>query len=243
MPNGPVDPSVWRFETGGGGWGNNQAQYYTDSSQNARIENGRMVIQANNESIQGYNYTSARLVTRGTFAPHYGTIVFEKVRMPGGAGTWPALWMWPATNKYSASDFSGGSPDLVNGELDIMEYVGASPGEINASAHAYNNYPGHNERSGQTVINDAENAEHDYSLQWTPTSLTFAVDGKPYYKLDKKPTDTAATWPYDQPYFLIMNLAMGGDWGGMNSQQYPPLGINDIKAPWRFTIGAVKYYK
>lgn len=186
MSNGSIDRSIWDFETGGGGWGNSQAQYYTDSSQNARIEGGRLVIEARHEAFKSYNYTSARIVSRSSFTPQYGTIVFGKVRMPTGVGTWPALWMWPSANKYTPQQLGGnGQADLANGELDVMEYVGAAPGEINASAHAYLNYPGHGVRAGQVIVPDVETAEHDYSIHWNQTTVEFAVDGKLYYVLQR----------------------------------------------------------
>jgi beta-glucanase (GH16 family) len=239
LPNGVLNSAIWRFETGAGGWGNNEVQNYTNKSTNVRIEDGHLVIEAKREALGDAQYTSARLTTKGAFAMQYGHLSINDVTLPRGAGTWPALWLWPVGAKYSATDMPGvGDQGLINGEIDITEYVGASPNEINASAHAYANYPDHNERSGQTVIDDTK--PHNFGFDWTPDSLTFSIDAKPYY-IVHNPHTGPANWPYDQPYFLVINVAMGGDWGGMAKDTYPPYGINDSSAPWRLKIGSISY--
>ncbi len=231
--------NIWHFEVGAGGWGNNQAQHYTNRPQNASIKPGKLTITALREDYSGSLFTSARLITRGSFEMKYGHLVFHDVLLPRGAGTWPALWLWPVGQAYSQGNVSGpGDKGLINGEIDILEYVGAAPNEANSSAHAYAHYPGHGERSGQMIIDDTK--PHTYTLDWTPESLAFGIDGKTYYTV-KNPHTGVADWPYDQPYFLIVNLAMGGDWGGMLKDRYPPFGVSNAYTSWQFSVGAITY--
>lgn len=240
QPNGPIDTSVWHFETGAGGWGNNEAQHYTDRPQNARIEDGKLVIRAAKE---GDTYTSARIVSRKSFTPQYGRLVW-RAKMAAGVGTWSALWLWPAGGgRYTQDSVSGGGNEgLVNGELDAVEHVGAMPTEINSSAHAYRHYPGHQVRAGQTIVGDATSTFHDYEMRWQPDSISFLVDGREYHRVDKAGAGVAG-WPYDQKYFLVINLAMGGDWGGMLRDTHSPLGINDAsQSGWRLEIQSIRYY-
>ncbi len=240
LPAGVLDSKIWKFEIGGDGWGNNEVQYYTNRSTNARVASSHLVIEAKREDYSGRKYTSARLTTQGIFQMQYGRIVFHDVVLPQGVGTWPALWLWPVGAKYSKTQLAGsGDSGLANGEIDILEYVGAEPGLANASAHSYAHYPGHGERSGQTHIVD--NLPHDFSLDWTPEQLVFSVNDKPYYTV-KNPHTGPADWPYDQPYFLVVNLAMGGDWGGMARDTYPPDGIDGSKTSWQFSVGSITYY-
>jgi len=239
LPSNTLGSNIWQFEVGAGGWGNNEVQYYTNRPQNAHIETNKLTITALRENYSGSQYTSARLNTRGSFEVKYGHLVLHDVTLPKGAGTWPAIWLWPSGKKYSQSQMKGsGDPGLINGEIDILEYVGAAPGEMNASAHAYANYPGRGERSGQVIVDPLK--PHDISFDWTTESLSFGVDGKTYFTV-KNPHTGPSAWPYDQPYFLVVNMAMGGDWGGMAKTDYPPLGIDNKYTSWQFSVGSITY--
>ncbi len=241
----PLDTTVFQPETGGDGWGNKQVQYYTNSAANTFTRDGQLVIRAKREDRGGQHYTSARLTTQGSFAPQYGMIVWQGVTLPEGVGTWSALWLYPANPKYTPADMgkAGGSPDTTNGEIDVLEHIGLYPTEVNSSAHTFDNYPSHNEQSGQTLIGDATQAPHNYWLAWTPRYLAFGVDNHPpYYQVKKQPGDGPANWPYDQRYFLITNVAMGGDWGGAGKDQYPPDGIDSSRSQWELKVDAIRYY-
>jgi beta-glucanase (GH16 family) len=211
----PLDPKVFAPEVNGEGGGNDELQYYTAT--NAYTQGGKLVIEAKHEQYKGKQYTSARLTTKSSFTPTYGRIVWKGVTLPPGAGTWPALWLWPANDKYTVGDMKGaknGLDDTLNGEIDVMEWVGSEPRAIYGSAHSYLNYPDHDPHTASQPIANASTSPHDYWLEWTPDRLTFGVDGASYYQLNKDAHWGPANWPYDQPYFLVMNVAMGGSWGG-----------------------------
>ena len=199
IPGAP-DPAKWGYDLGAGGWGNNESQYYTNRLENASISNGTLKITAKAESFSGSNYTSARLLSKGKFSVKYGKIEF-RAKLPAGGGTWPALWMlgdnlssvgWPAC-----------------GEIDVMEHLGNQLNKIYSTIH----YPGHSGGSGvsaNTMITNATTEFHIYTLEWTETQLKFSVDGTPFFTT----ANNTATMPFNQNFFLIMNVAMGGNFGG-----------------------------
>jgi Beta-glucanase/Beta-glucan synthetase len=203
---GLPDATRWGYDVGGSGWGNNELEYYTDSRlENARCENGNLVIEARKESYQGMNYTSARLVTSNKGDWRYGR--FEvRAKLPGGKGTWPAIWMLPTTWVYGSWPSSG--------EIDIMEYVGYDPGNVHGSIHteAYNHTIGTQKTSTYSVP-DAETAFHTYAIEWTTEKIDFFVDDVKYFSFTNEHTGYKV-WPFDQPFHFILNLAVGGDWGG-----------------------------
>lgn len=197
--DGAPDSSKWNYNTGGSGWGNNEAQYYTNSAQNIVVSGGTLKITARKETMGGMPYTSARIVSEGHFDFKYGKAVI-RAKLPSGGGTWPAIWMLGSnynTNTWPAC-----------GEIDIMEHVANDLNKIHGSLH----YPGHsggNPDTGTTVINTATSAFHDYSVVWSATSIRFYVDDVLFHSF----TNTAAT-PFNANFFLILNLAMGGNFGG-----------------------------
>lgn len=208
MPNS----QKWSYDVGGGGWGNNELQYYTEGdSDNAIVENGKLIITAIKEDYLGNEYTSARLVTRNKADWKYGKIeVYAK--LPSGTGTWPAIWMLPTDWIY------GNWP--ASGEIDIMEFVGYNPGVIYGTIHtdAYNHSLG-TQLGGSKVVSDASDEFHLYSIIWERDFIQFYVDGIKYYSVAYNPTtnigiDNYAAWPFDQDFHLILNLAVGGNWGG-----------------------------
>ncbi len=230
----PLDLKVFTPEVNGEGGGNGEKQYYTGS--NAYVSGGKLVLEAKHQPYQGKEYTSARLTTERSFAPTYGRIVWKGVTLPAGAGTWPALWLRPANNKYAAHDVENsknGLDDTLNGEIDVMEWVGSEPDTVYGSVHSYLNHPDHDPHTAGQAVTDAANSPHDYWLEWTPDRLGFGVDDRLYYRLDKDPHWGPANWPYDQPYFLIMNVAMGGSWGGTIDPRFTSSAMK---------IDAIEYY-
>lgn len=197
--NGAPDPTNWTFETGAGGWGNNELQYYTNRSQNAQVSGGSLKITAIKETFNGSPYTSARLVTKNKFEFKYGRVE-ARAKLPAGAGTWPAIWMlgadinqvgWPAC-----------------GEIDIMEHRGNDPNKIHGTLH----YPGRSGGNPVTNTTTAANVSsqfHVYSVDWTATSIKFAVDGNVFFNV---PNNLGI--PFNKDFFMIVNVAMGGTFGG-----------------------------
>jgi beta-glucanase (GH16 family) len=221
---GLPDAGRWDYEVGL--IRNNERQYYTrERSANARVEGGMLVIEAQRERYQGADYTSASLTSRSSWT--YGRIEV-RARLPGGRGTWPAIWMlgtnirdvgWPAC-----------------GEIDIMEHVGFDPGRIHANIHtkAYNHVQGTN-KGNSRLISGPDEEFHVYSAVWTPAQIEFLVDDQRYFTFAKEPGGDAV-WPYDKPQYLILNLAIGGSWGGQK-------GIDDAAFPTRFVIDYVRIYR
>jgi len=196
---GLPDSTKWGYDLGAGGWGNNELQFYTNSSNNAKVVNGNLVLTAIKENLSGSNYTSARLLTKNKFAFTYGRIDI-RAKLPASKGTWPAIWMlgnnvntagWPAC-----------------GEMDIMEQKGNQVNTIYGTIH----YPGHSGGGGvgsTTVIADATSAFHVYSLEWSPSIIKMYVDSQLFFSFNN---DTSL--PFNQNFFVILNLAMGGNFGG-----------------------------
>jgi len=213
--NGPdgstPDPSKWIPESGGSGWGNNELQYYTPRLQNVRQEKGNLVIEATKEKFAEpdgvqRNYTSARLKTQGRFSQRYGR--FEaRIQIPSGQGVWPAFWML-------GDDFSTvGWPAC--GEIDVMENVGSEPATIHGSLHG----PGYSDVKPLTTAYALPRGHftdgfHVFAVAWEPRVIRFYVDGKLY--ATKTPADIPAgqRWVYDHPFFIILNLAVGGNMPG-----------------------------
>ena len=230
--NQKIDQTRWRFDTERNlqGWANHEKQYYAaDRRENARIEHGALVIEARREALRaepdwgGQAYSSAKLVSRKSLG--YG---FYEVRakLPCGRGTWPAIWLLPQ---------SGTWPDM--GEIDLMEMVGWQPRVVHATVHsgAFNHVRG-TQRGAETRIASACSAYHRYQLDWQPHSITIGVDGHGYMRVvDDQPGGHAA-WPFTVPYRLILNLAVGGDWGGVK-------GIDDAALPQRMSVDYVRYWR
>lgn len=199
---GLPDPAKWDYDIGGSGWGNNELQYYTNNLENAQVGEGVLKITAIKEDKE---YTSARLVSRKKGDFLYGR--FEiKAKLPTGRGTWPAVWMLSTDWVY------GGWPR--SGEIDIIEHVGYDQNKVHMSVHtqAYNHKIGTQKTSFKTVPGVSEDF-HLYRLDWTPYSIKGYVDDVPLFEFinDGKGIDS---WPFDQKFHILLNLAVGGDWGG-----------------------------
>ena len=250
MPNGPLSSKLWSFDIGNGGpnnpgWGNNEAEYYTDNLSNVRIENGQLIIEAKKQSEDGFSYTSARIKTVPSLDFTYGKLDII-AKLPSGIGSWPAMWLLPTNGIYESYTPAGeADPNdyLHDGEIDMLEAVGTIPGQITSSAQSYVYNPrNNNERIAETNLSDDASTFNDYELQWTPTSLKFLVNGVAYHTVNRAKTDSTDIWPYNQSFYLILNVAMGGTEGGTDSQQYPPYGIDDTSGPWEMAIKSIDYY-
>jgi beta-glucanase (GH16 family) len=234
-PNGPVPQRLEfrnRHEVASY---NKELQSYTPRTKNVRVENGVLVIEAQKEQYRDRGYTSARINTLNKFDFTYGTIEAD-VQMPTGRGTWPAVWMMPSKNIYKPADYgiTQNDPDYwaLNGEIDFAEAVGFIPGQNIPAAHTYNSV----KRAPMVtpaMVPDQSSTFHRYGVTKTPDKLIFSVDGVPYATRERT-GDTPMDWPYNQPYYLIINLAIGGNWAGSH-------GIDDSTAPWQMKIRSVSY--
>jgi len=210
-PNGSSpDSSKWVFEIGGGGWGNHELEYYTDRSQNIRMQGGNLVIQALAEKYIGgdgvtRDYTSARIKTRGKFAQAYGR--FEaRIRIPYGQGLWPAFWMM--------GDNFGQVGWPRCGEIDIMENIGKEPSVIHGSIHG----PGYTEdiEANYTLPGKQKVADdfHVFAVEWEPDAIRFYVDRELFVTRTHADLRPGQIWEFDHPFYLLLNVAVGGDWPG-----------------------------
>jgi beta-glucanase (GH16 family) len=239
---GLPDPAKWGYETGF--IRNNEQQYYTsERKENARVEDGVLVIEARKERFKNAaydpnatrgrrrrefaDYTSASLTTRGKASWTYGRIEV-RAKLPSGRGTWPAIWTlgtnirevgWPAC-----------------GEIDIMEFVGYEPGVVHANIHtrSYNHVRGTG-KGDKITIADASEAFHVYAVEWFEDHIDFFIDDQKYFTFKNEGTG-ADVWPYDKDQYLILNLAIGGSWGGQK-------GIDDSIFPQRYYIDYVRVYQ
>jgi beta-glucanase (GH16 family) len=230
--NGAPDSSKWNYDLGDGcpnncGWGNHELQYYTSNSANVRVEGGNLIIEARQDSIGGKGFTSAKIVSREKGDWRYGRLEI-KAKLPRGKGTWPAIWMLPTDWKY------GGWPS--SGEIDIMEHVGFDPGVIHGTIHteSYNHVKG-TQKGEKIAIADAQDVFHVYAIDWTRDRIDFLVDNKLYYSVTRDPNEDYKGWPFDQRFYLIMNIAVGGDWGGSH-------GVDPTIWPQRMEIDYVRVY-
>jgi len=232
-PDGLPDPAKWGYEEGY--IRNNESQYYTKArKENARIENGLLIIEARKENYVYVNsvdheslparYTSAALETTGKADWQYGRIEV-KARLPAGKGVWPAIWT------LGSNINQVGWPRC--GEIDIMELVGKLQGIIHGTLHYFIDGK-HKSSGGQVTIDHPDTTFHVYAAEWTPDRIDLFVDDKKYVSFDVNQATTNGENPFHQPHFLILNLALGGTWGGP---------IDDSIFPQRMTIAYVRVYQ
>lgn len=223
---GLPDPEKWSYEVGD--IRNNELQYYTEArEQNIRMEDGHLVIEAIREPYEGFDYTSASINTRQSASWTYGR--FEiRAKVPTGRGTWPAAWMlgmnisevgWPAS-----------------GEIDIMEYVGYDPNRVHGYIHteAYNHTRG-TQKGASLELESPYEQFHVYAIEWQEDRIDFFVDDEHYFTFEKE-GNGSDVWPFDHPHYLLLNLAIGGSWGGQE-------GIDESIFPVRYLIDYVRIYR
>ncbi len=226
---GLPDSTKWGYDVGGSGWGNNELEYYTKVLKNAHVENGILSIEAIKEYLSGKSYTSARLVTKKKGDWLYGR--FEiRAKLPQGTGTWPAIWML-ATNQTYGNDYW---PD--NGEIDIMEHVGFDPTVVHGTLHtkAYN-FKINTQKTSIVTVPTAMSAFHVYALEWYPDRIKLLIDDSPYLEVVKESSWAWDKWPFDQKFHLLLNVAIGGDWGGQK-------GVDDTIFPQKMDVDYVRVY-
>ncbi len=228
--DGLPNASNWRYEVGGHGWGNQELQFYTAArSKNARVEDGSLIIEAHQESFSGSSYTSTRLLSRQEWT--YGRFEARAI-LPSGRGTWPAIWMLPDLSQY------GGWPRA--GEIDIMEHVGFDPDRVHSTVHtdAYNHIHG-THQGASTIVSTARSAFNVYAVEWTPSEIRGYVNDTHYFTFrNERLTNPQADdrhWPFDHPFHLIFNIAVGGSWGGQQ-------GIDPNIWPQRLQVDYVRVY-
>ncbi|WP_433896512.1 glycoside hydrolase family 16 protein [Sphingobacterium mizutaii] len=227
---GLPDSTKWSFDTKGNAynWGNNEAQHYTaHDTSNAYVKKGYLTITAKRQDAGGKKYTSARLRTIHKGDWNYGR--FEiRAKVPTGRGTWPAIWMMPSADTY------GGWPK--SGEIDIMEYIGSHPDSVLGTVHteSYNHVIG-TQKGKSTYLPDAHKKFHTYVLEWDANEIKIYADKKLYFTF-KNEGKTAAEWPFDQKFHLLLNLAIGGGLGGQK-------GIDDSLFPQSYVIDYVRVYQ
>jgi len=214
--DGAPDQSLWSFEVGDGsdqgipGWGNNELQYYTDRPENVKVENGVLVLTARKEPFEGSNFTSARLITKDKFEQQYGR--FEaRIKVPWGKGYWPAFWM--------LGDNCDENPWPACGEIDIMEYLGDEPSKVFGTIHGPQ-YSGSESISKEyTLQNDRfDTGFHVFGIEWSPNRINWYVDDVLYQSLTREDvaeeTDGEGVWVFDRPFYIILNIAIGGNLPG-----------------------------
>ena len=233
-----LDLTKWNKLNWKPGWVNNELQAYTDRDTNIFLENGHLVLQGNIEP--GYSgtdyvgnnyvadYTSGRVNTDDKFSTTYGRFDI-KAKLPAGKGSWPAIWM------LGESISSIGWPQC--GEIDIMEHVGHDQGLVHGSIHTqdYNHMYG-TQKSGSKYVDDVTDAFHVYSLEWSPFYLRYLIDNEPFFFVYNDSNGDFGKWPFNDPHYLILNLAIGGDWGGVQ-------GVSASAFPMKMYIDYVRVYK
>jgi beta-glucanase (GH16 family) len=224
--DGTPDPKKWGYEEGF--VRNGEKQYYTrERRENVRVENGNLVIEARKEKFQGAEYTAGSLQTAGKFEFCYGRVEV-RAQIPQGRGIWPAIWLLGSNIK------TVGWPRC--GEIDLMEFVGFDPEHLHFTFHTQKyNHLTKNGLATTVTIREPWRDFHLYALDWTPGSLVLSLDGKEVHRYDKKET-AEEFWPYDHGMFLILNVAVGGSWGGLK-------GIDDAIFPQEMKVDSVRIYR
>jgi beta-glucanase (GH16 family) len=203
--DGPeINRDDWTFDIGGNGWGNSEAQTYTERPENARIEDGHLVIEARKERFVNQDHTSARLKTQDLHSWQYGRVE-ALIQIPEGQGIWPAFWM--------LGDSISSVSWPTSGEIDIMENIGREPKMIHGTVHGPG-YSGANGVGGSWYLGDAPYSAdfHEFAIEWEPEVIRWYMDDNLYFTLT--PDDVPGDWVYDQPFFILLNVAVGGEWPG-----------------------------
>lgn len=229
---GAPDSTLWTFDLGNGcpdfcGWGNQELQFYSKEEKNVRVADGKLIIQAHRENIGASAYSSSKVKSAHDGSWKFG--YFEiRAQLPAGRGTWPAIWMLPKEKIY------GGWP--ASGEIDIMEHVGFDPGVVHGTVHttAFNHIKG-TQVGKQSLVKDFNTDFHVYAINWTEDLIEFYIDGEKYHEFKNNGRGKDA-WPFDQEFYLILNIAVGGGWGGQQ-------GVDETIWPQKMVIDYVRVYE
>lgn len=225
---GLPDSTKWSYDTGNHGWGNNELQYYTaQREENARVSDGVLRINVLREDYKGSKFTSARLVTKNKGDWKYGRLEIQ-AKMPKGVGVWPAIWMLPTDWEY------GDWPK--SGEIDIMEHVGYLPDSVFGTVHteAYNHTIG-TQKTKNTFRKDLASAFHVYALEWDEDGIRIFIDKTQYFKFTNEKR-SSREWPFDKRFHLLLNVAVGGTWGGK-------MGVDESVFPQSMEVDYVRVYR
>ncbi len=226
--DGRPDASKWSFETGGK-WHNRELQAYTDRPGNAFVRDGQLHIVSLREEEAGRGYTSARMITWPHAAWQYG--FFEvRARIPHGVGSWPAIWLLPVS-------YQRGARWPLCGEIDMMEHTMLHPDTLYYSLHsekANHTRPAQEQRSTTVYSPGACREFRTYAMEWTHDRVEYFLDGQPVCRYDRGGASDAPTWPFDQPFYLILNIAVGGFMGGP---------VRDGDLPFEMTVDHVRVYQ
>jgi beta-glucanase (GH16 family) len=225
---GLPDSTKWAYDVGGNGWGNNEAQFYTKAdTNNAVVRNGFLSIIARKEKLENKEYTSARMVTKGKKDWRYGRVEIS-AKLPKGRGTWPAGWM------LGSNINTVGWPQC--GEIDILEHVGYDPDTIVGSIHStsYNHIKG-TQKTNRIFIKNPYTEFHVYACEWDTNKMVFSLDGMPYLTVPNE-HKTKKEWPFNNPMYILLNVAIGGNWGGKN-------GIDESIFPVRMEVDYVRVFQ
>ena len=224
---GQPDPAKWGYDTGGNGWGNNELQYYTDNRSNSNVADGVLSITARKEEVQGKEYSSARLVSKNKGDFLYGR--FEiKAKLPAGKGTWPAIWMLPTDWNY------GGWPK--SGEIDIMEHVGYDQNRVHVTVHTEDyNHSKRTQKGQNKIVETASSDFHLYRVDWTPYAIRGYIDDEQVFEFVNEGKGSSV-WPFDKRFQLLMNIAVGGNWGGAQ-------GVEPTVFPQSMEVDYVRVYE
>lgn len=235
----------WTVDTWPPGKVNNEDQAYTASRRNLRIENGLLVLEAHRHQDNGPAFTSARIHTRGKHDFLYGRVEVI-ARLPDAQGTWPAIWLLPsdpfkyASNCEEGTDWQGNRECDAwpnSGEIDLMEHVGFESGHIHGTVHTAANYwVNGQQRKGRLILPPATSEFHLYALEWRPDRIDIFVDETRYFSYHRDESDAWQAWPFDQPFHLILNLAVGGNWGRAGGP------IAEHEFPQKMLVDSVKVY-
>lgn len=223
---GEPDQEKWSYETGAGGWGNHELQNYTKGD-NVTVGDGVMTIELRTE--ENGQHTSTRLVSRNKGDWTYCKVE-ASLKLPSGLGTWPAFWMMPTASAYGTWPKSG--------EIDIMEHVGYDQDVIVETVHT-EKYHGGQGKGKSTPTEGVSEEFHTYSVEWLPDKMIFSIDGEEKFTYDPfnySDRPTSALWPFDRDFYLIFNLAFGGDWGGAK-------GTDDSYFPVEYVVDYVRVYQ
>jgi beta-glucanase (GH16 family) len=224
--DGFLDPDIWTIETGGSGFGNNEAQFYTNQEKNIFVKDHMLHIQAHKENYENRNYTSGKLVTYQKKHIKYGRIEVE-AKLPKGKGTWPAIWLLGENKKET------GWP--LCGEIDLIEHIGRRPGQFHFSLHTKSfNHKNNNHLTYVYEDLSLLDGFQVFSIEWDEKQISFYINNRQMATFKKSKNATVEDWPYDQPFYLIINLAIGGHWGG---------DIDDNIFPVELNIKSVKVYE